>query len=310
MINISRNSAEAIKHHGIVKPLIVSRINSVLASGSIGRKHVVALSVDVQNYLRNLLIGNNLDNLILVDPQNLPEVITGIRAAYPNFTTPNSDDNKVLKNVFLEHGYKKFDKLTFLKRLNLDTCPYCNRNYIYYLSKSGRLKPQIDHFFPTSIYPFLAVTYYNLIPSCQTCNGFGAKEGLDPLTNNLVNPYLLKNSNFRFNYKIRHINFYNPLVDKTSIEVGFRHSLPGHVSVFKLDKLYQQHADHVLELIVKSKLIYSKAYRTYLRTYAGFQFSNSEIDRMILGNYSQENELHKRPLAKLYQDIGQDLGLI
>ncbi|MFX8327742.1 hypothetical protein ABTL71_18955, partial [Acinetobacter baumannii] len=82
-----------------------------------------------------------------------------------------------------------------------DTCPYCNRSYIYYISRRKEIKPQIDHFFPKSKYPFLAMSFYNLIPSCQTCNGFGAKEEKDPLTEGLINPYLLKTTDFSFSYK-------------------------------------------------------------------------------------------------------------
>jgi len=39
-------------------------------------------------------------------------------------------------------------------------------------------------------------------------------------------------------------------------------------------------------------------------------FSSSKIDRLIIGNYSELNELHKRPLSKLYRDIAIELGLI
>ncbi len=205
--------------------------------------------------MTDLLNGDNLRNLVLASPENLPSIIAGVSAAYPNFTIPNSNENLILRNVFISHGYEKseFDKLEFIKSINVDTCPYCNRNYIYYVSKVGKIKPQIDHFYPTNIYPFLALTFYNLIPSCQTCNGFGDKEGNDPLLVNLINPYLIENNNFKFTFKIKHINFLNPFFDKASVEVKLKHGLNGHIEVFKLDKLYQQHSDHVLELVIKSK---------------------------------------------------------
>ena len=180
------------------------------------------------------------------------------------------------------------------------------------MSKTGNIKPQIDHFYPKSIYPFFAASFYNLVPSCQTCNGFGAKEEKDPTVEGLTNPYLLENDSFSFTYKIKTINFLDSLLDKSSVEVKFKNQLPGHLTVFKLDKLYEQHSDHVIELIIKSKIEYSKEYRSYLKSYRdkGLSFNDSEIDRMILGNYSKEGEIHKRPLAKLYQDIGKELGLI
>lgn len=312
MIRLQKNTTESEKHFLIAKRLIEKRINSVIAKNSIGRTRVIYLNNNIITFLSDLLVGENLKRLILASPENLRDVVNAVSLAYPDFVVPNSDENLILRNVFISHGYEnsEFDKLEFIKRINIDTCPYCNRNYIYYLSKNSKIKPQIDHFYPTNIYPFLALTFYNMIPSCQTCNGFGAKEGKDPLEEDLINPYLIDNHNFEFTYKIKHINFLNPLLDKNSVEVKFRHQIPSHSDVFKLRELYQQHSDHVLELVVKSKISYSSEYRSYLKTYKGLTFNDSEIDRMILGNYSKEEEIHKRPLAKMYQDIGKELGLI
>ena len=80
--------------------------------------------------------------------------------------------------------------------------------------------------------------------------------------------------------------------------------------IFNLEKYYQMHQDHVLELIIKSKTKYSDAYKNSLLKLSKYQLSKSEIDRMIIGNYSLEKEQHKRPLSKMYQDIGKELGLI
>ncbi|PJJ67342.1 hypothetical protein [Chryseobacterium geocarposphaerae] len=312
MVKLKKNTNGAQEHMVIASSLIRKRINSVISKGSIGRDKVIALTNDVKNFLENLLIGDKLENLILTQPEDLTSLIRGISINYPNFINPNSDENLLLRNVFVVHGYNHddFDKLEFIKRINVDTCPYCNRSYIYYLSRVGKIKPQIDHFYPTNLYPFLALTFYNLIPSCQTCNGFGAKEGNCPILHDMINPYLIENEDFEFTYKIKHINFLNPLMDKNSVELLMRRKIDGNTKILKLDQLYQQHSDHLLELIIKSKVSYSDKYRTYLKSYAGLKFNNSEIDRMILGNYSEEDDIHKRPLSKLYQDIGLSLGLI
>lgn len=34
------------------------------------------------------------------------------------------------------------------------------------------------------------------------------------------------------------------------------------------------------------------------------------IKRFILGNYTEEQEIHKRPFAKFMQDIGKEVGFI
>ena len=74
--------------------------------------------------------------------------------------------------------------------LNINNCPYCNRNYTSILklspnkeqaSKFKYLKnepivkkkyilPSFDHYLPKSKYPYLALTLWNLIPTCEYCN--------------------------------------------------------------------------------------------------------------------------------------------
>jgi hypothetical protein len=313
LIKINPNITESENHFHLVKGFLIKRIETILRLGYINKNSTkIYVSQNLRNYLNDLKNEVSLKLLILSSPKNLENLSVNIKANSPLFTTTKSDDNLILRNIFINHGYDNDDfcKSEFIKRVNIDTCPYCNRNYIYYLSKSSNIKPQIDHFFPKSIYPFFALSYYNLIPSCQTCNGFGAKEEKDPMDEGLINPYLISNDNFKFTYKIKSVNVVNPLADKYSIEVTFKDKIPGHLNVFKLDKLYSQHSDHVLELIVKSKILYSEKYKEYLDSYDGLKFNKSEINRMILGNYSEENELHKRPLTKLYQDIGRKLKLI
>lgn len=312
MIKLYQNDVCAEEHYSVVKNLIQDRIRNILNKGINRKKVPVTLRPSLIRYLNSLLIDSSLKTLIIAKPDSFSGIITMLRTSNPNFFIPVADENFVLRNIFINHCYDNaiFSKHEFIKRINIDTCPYCNRNYIYYLSKSREIKPQLDHFYPKSIYPFLGVSYYNLIPSCQTCNGFSAKEEKDPITENLINPYLIDSNNFRFTFKIRSMNFLNPLHDKTSVQVEFLYKIPEHLNVFKLDSFYEQHSDHVIELIIKSKVSYSKQYREYLKTYRGLSFNDSEIDRMILGNYSKEEELHKRPLAKLYCDIGKELGLI
>lgn len=58
---------------------------------------------------------------------------------------------------------------TFTEQMMVDVCPYCNRQYIFTLLK-GEGRPEIDHFYPKSDYPYLSCTLANFIPSCHQCN--------------------------------------------------------------------------------------------------------------------------------------------
>jgi hypothetical protein len=150
-----------------------------------------------------------------------------------------------------------------------------------------------------------------LIPSCPTCNGFEAKGNACPIKKGITSPYEMADSNcFKFTYKVATIDALRPLADKSAVSVKLKKMIDGNNEIFKLARLYELHADHVLELIVKSNGRYPDAFRKYLKTYTGLKFDNVELGRLILGNYVAEDELHKRPLAKLYRDIGLELGII
>lgn len=315
MISLDYNHKGADEHYELLKARIQYRIKAILKNSLKKKRNDVDkifLNKNLIKYLEDLLTDENLKKLITLDPDEFKEYIASINVKSPSFLNNDHDSNFVLRNIFISSCYDNnvFDKFSFVENIGVDTCPYCNRNYIYYLSSNKKIKPQIDHFYPKSKYPFFGVSFYNLIPSCETCNGLNAKGDLDPLTEGLINPYLLNVTDFKLSYDIKKINIVNPLAGKSSINVKFVKSLPGHNKAFNLDAFYAKHSDHVLDLIIKSKLKYAEPYRKYLAGYNGITFSSSEIDGLILGNYSKEEDVHKRPLAKLYQDIGRELGLL
>lgn len=316
MVPIQINNSLADEFYDNVKNVIVHHIERVLRKGSIKyKKNTYNVSVDLRLILNRLRDLNNdsLKELITKSPIELMTFVSHQNAINSTFININHEDNMVLRNIFIRNGYeneKVLNKWDFINKIKIDTCSYCNRNYIYTTSKNKKIKPEIDHFYPKSIYPILGLAYFNLIPSCKSCNGFGAKEEKDPFVEGLSNPYLLNYNDFVLSHKIKNIAIINPLSGKSDVEVFFKKSIPGHLDVFNLKELYELHHDHAIELVIKRNLKYSRKYRDYLNTYDGLKFSQSEIDRMILGNYALEKEQHKRPLSKMYQDIGKELGLI
>lgn len=305
----------AEEHYQVVGSVLRTRIGNILG-GRIGSdENPITVSATVRGYLNNLLVGDNLKNLICARPDQLRQIAFSTRGIYPTFALKTNDDHKVLYNLFIKSIYDKavFGKLDFIKRIDCDTCAYCNRNYIYYLSGNDRrpIKPQIDHFLPKAKYPYLGLSFYNLIPSCATCNSTDAKGEIDPTVRMFLSPYEIEHENtFTFTYKAEDEGIMSPTVRRNAITVSLKYQAEDNNDIFKLEKLYQQHSDHVLELIIKSKGKYAQAYRKYLASYKEFKFDDLEIDRMILGNYAGKKEIHKRPLAKLYQDIGKELNLI
>lgn len=320
MVSIQINNSFAETHYENIKINLLNQIERVLDDGGIQKRprNGAAFSIDFSDQLEEDLESfisdpeNNLKPLITLNAGLLENKIEDLMIDRPDYLNIWHDDNLILKNIFIDNAYenKSFNKWDFINPISIDACPYCNRNYIYTTKKNKEIKPEIDHFYPKSKYPILGLSYFNLIPSCKSCNGFGAKEEKDPYITGLKNPYLLNSSDFVFTHTIKNIAIINPLVGKSDVEIHFKSALQGHLDVFNLKNLYELHHDHALELIIKKRIKYSKKYRDYLGSYQGLKFSKNEIDRLVLGNYTLEKEQHKRPLSKLYQDLGKELGLI
>lgn len=315
MINISYNDNNAELHYRALANHLQARLSNIIKSRKV-TINTITYSVDnvLLVYLKTLQTESILKALITARPEKFRDIIKALRRRIPNVLDKTSNANRVLYNLFIISCYDQnvFKKLEFIERIAKDTCVYCNRTYTYSLEKKKSIKPEIDHFMPKAKYPFLGVSYYNLIPSCQICNGLEAKDQNDPLDYGVRNPYAIKSSDFAFRYDVKSGNILNNLIDPDSIILSFSKKIDGHLKMFKLQELYDKHKDHVVELIILSKSKYVETYREYLRGYKekGLNFSDNEIDRMIMGNYVSEKELHKRPLAKLYHDIGKQLGLI
>jgi len=296
-------------HFNEIKDDIQKRIKAI--------KSIKTISIDKKKYritnkikriLEEIENENNLKKLIQLPPNKLPTLIKYIYKKFPKAHNKKESLNKIFYRIFVDYGYDKIDKLEFINNINLGSCPYCNRNYIFTINKKGSIKPEIDHLYPKSIYPYLAVSYFNLIPSCPTCNGFGAKEDKDtfyiyPITN----PYLNKQNEFKFSISPKDINFFNVEKEKYDFK-DFEIELFGNkanLEVFKLEELYSQHKDIVVEILIK-KQYYPKS---YIEELSGFGFSEEEIYRFLLSNYKKDEDLHKRPLSKLIKDISEELGL-
>ena len=213
--------------------------------------------------------------------------------------------------------YDRLKKANFIKQLNINVCPYCNRNYIFNFTKDNTKKAtaQLDHFFDKKDYPYLAVSLYNLVPSCSTCNQRKSSK-----RENIFYPYLESfNESAKFRYKgikaiakDEKIDFLDSKRVMFDIEaIKDIKKVKKHIEVFNLKNLYEEHKDIVAELLQK-KEIYNDSYIDELmQKYEGTLFKNREdLLRLVTCGYVSDEDLHKRPLSKLIKDISQELNLI
>ena len=211
--------------------------------------------------------------------------------------------------------YERLNKVEFIRNLNINVCPYCNRNYIFnFKKKKLNATAQLDHFFDKNHYPFLSVSLYNLIPSCPTCNQRKSNKKVD-----IFNPYIYDIDSFiRFELKIRTSDFYYStkgfdidIVPKRNVnDKEILQKINNHIETFNLKYLYNNHKDIILELIQK-KYIYNESYLDELyKKYEGTIFRNREdLIRLISCAYVDDN-INQRPLSKMIKDISKQLELI
>lgn len=232
-----------------------------------------------------------------------------------------------IKESFDYDSYSSSEKpYKLLLDLEVNVCPYCNRQYVNtFISPDGKTRATLDHFYPKSDYPYLALSFYNLIPSCYSCNS--SLKGRKQFTiNKNINPYDSSFENivsFTINYKktgnsIEYISeFYNNSnfmnIDFKSLVHKNRNDYKKvirNIQVFKLQELYNLHKDIVLR-VIQQDVIYNKAgYAKTLKDKYPKIFNNEdEVLKTLIGYYSDNLDFNKSPFSRLIRDISNELGL-
>lgn len=203
-----------------------------------------------------------------------------------------------------------------LTAMNIPVCPYCNRQYITHYQDAGKEKitADLDHFYCKSKYPYLALSVYNFVPSCQICNSrfklardFYGTPHLYPYEQNPA-------SGMRFTIADAHVlmdeearkDMTTPVVEITATGEAAVNS----VQIFHLKDVYQSHGDYVQEIIWKAKIYSEDKIKSLYNEFSDVFANEEEVRNFVFGQYLEEKEAHKRPLAKLTQDILEECGVL
>ena len=226
---------------------------------------------------------------------------------------------KEFERVYTNFSNRKFGH-QWAEKLGVTVCPYCNRSYIFTVEKearNGKARPQYDHFFPKSIYPYLALSMYNLIPSCAVCNG--GKSNVDSFKDQKVqylNPYVEgygtktvlqitpKKKKDRIHSYVGLAEEYTvkpesaPDVDKDAAK-----RIQDTWDLLKLGPLYEKHSDYIRN-ILRAKQIYTEEYLNQLiKSFPGAFDDMDDLRNVVYFNYLDEEKWGKRILAKLTHDL-------
>ncbi|MCX2430889.1 HNH endonuclease [Pedobacter sp. GR22-10] len=199
-------------------------------------------------------------------------------------------------------------------RWNLKACFYCNYVGTLTLTRAKKYKTfyDLDHIYPKSIYPFLATSFFNFIPSCATCNRSKSTKIINEL-----NPFyeigeknILLNTVFEIT-NVSKVNFYTKNeIDKISIVVADKIN---NVDKKEFDKivdleLLYNSQKHIAAEILWKKRIYTKSYiNTIKTTFSKLNLKKHDINRILWGIDLNDETVNREPLAKFKFDLINDI---
>lgn len=221
----------------------------------------------------------------------------------------------LLKNIFC---YDRFSNrgsaIKILRKLNTKVCPYCNRQYVITL-QNGKVRAQFDHYYPKSLYPYLALSLYNLIPSCSVCNM--AKSSLDTKRDAILYPY---DEEFGYDVKfdVRYdkddfVKMIQGIGDKFEIQIVSESKLLNdkvemQVKKLHLEELYNEHKDYVKDIIRSNYINTPERIDEIYSKFPQLFRSKEEVKSLLCMTDLCKDGWEQRSLAKLTVDINRQFS--
>lgn len=174
----------------------------------------------------------------------------------------------------------------------------------------------IDHVLNKALHPIAALSLYNFVPACYSCNSKFKKDL--PIVTSAANSYMSPtHPDFVFSDSVKFEIFFNihdEIIDIENVsdfllDFAIDSSLPDYseyIRVFKLKGRYVFHKKVVVDLILKAK----KYPDSQLFEISGITgIATDTIRNDIFGEELFENSVEEVPLTKLKRDIGEKAGI-
>lgn len=190
-----------------------------------------------------------------------------------------------------ERNTEERNNIRLLKKLRVVVCPYCNRDYIN--SRGNSFGANFDHFFDKDDFPFFALSLYNLVPSCATCNRIKGNDAID------FCPFDTASE----------ANFHFKVAPSSKIKIWCSNQGGENLKSMKIEEAYQLHQRDVDEMFDKERE-YCQDYRRSLIELLSGKESKQDLliearfDQMVYGKIADDgfNDFLNTSLSKLRRD--------
>ena len=184
----------------------------------------------------------------------------------------------------------QYNAYTFVKNLGITVCPYCDEEFLDILEseEKGTIRTsEIDHYFPKSKYPALAMCFYNLIPSGQNCNGIKLQQALGM---NPFEPNIEACTSLHPDIPIG-INMENVPVKNCTIHFHPQSGMMKNVDVLRLEERYERHKPLARHYLLLKQQYPDEKIAEYVRL--GVFPSAEDAYRILYGVSSKDAILQK-----------------
>lgn len=278
------------------------------------RNSKIQFSTCEKNYLDHIINIFKQKDLLLSTPQDIDYLKTIVGSVPINSRKKGLTP---LKQFIIDKlNYKGLRSKFYPKYFNdigIKACVYCNSALTVSVEQTGgkySARFDVDHYEPKDEFPFLSIFPFNLYPACAPCNrrkSKSTKVKFKLYSDNLIETSYSK---YRFKLDVGAKSKYLLTKDVNDLDFSFEPTNNSLQSKLKIKEIYDTQKDVIEELIVK-KLMYDKDNRKSLYNSFSKLYLHPDLYlRTLVGNYTKQQEIHKRPMSKFMQDIARDLGII
>ena len=263
------------------------------------------------------------------DDDEIKNILDLIKKLKNDFKKSNLSEDYLPHKLF---SYDKFPNHTgewnrhkLLSLMEIEVCPYCQRNYISSFEENDdkRTTADLDHFYPKSLYPFLALSLYNFIPSCQICNSRfkGTKD-----TYNSVYPYEESFDDLGAKFKTSKEIIYEILGEKDAnffVEIDYknlknkdREKVEKSIKHLGLDKVYKKSHNQYIKDLLDNIEKYPKNYlESCVEIFDEYYKDKNKKEKIIKYFIDIVKEPYRKriengePLGKLTKDILEEFNI-
>jgi hypothetical protein len=282
-------------------------------------------STDDCNYLYKVkeLFKNNIDIITWtpertkIEIKNFPPIPLIIKKENDKVIKSPIKD-KIIDALGYDNLRQSFYPIYF-RELKIKSCVYCNSQLTITAAKQKKnklsAKFDVDHYKSKDEFPFLSICLFNLYPSCPSCNR--AKSKNDNIEFELYTNEISKTIHSDYKFRLTKESKAKYFVTKDNRFLEFTFEEPQYSldkkefkEVFHIHGIYETQKDIIEDLIIKSQ-IYNPSYVRLLKNSFNNIGVNSDLfKRSLVGAYTEDKDIHKRPMNKFIMDIAKELGLI